>query len=243
MLINILIFILSIIPSVFIVVWMMRRKKDDPMYRKSCRSALIRGLISPLPILAFSMTLYILSAVAKFFWMQNVPELLYQAIYKFVVLALAEEIIKYVCFRFLLRKKFCAYSWADIVAFMVIIGTLFGLLEDIPYAVDATPIVMLVRGFTMGHVGYAFLMGWFYGKRLYSGKKVYGVLALIVPWLLHGLYDFSLTPELLELNDNLAFIGVLLALLDIALIVLMICFFIRSKKIDRYNQPLIETEH
>ena len=150
--------------------------------------------------------------------MKDVNVLVYKAIYKFIVLAFAEEIIKFLALRFVLKRKPYAYTWTDVVAFMVIIGTAFGLMEDIPYSIDASPIMMLVRGFTLGHVGYAFIMGWFYGKRLYTGKKSCGVIAVLVPWLIHGLYDFSLTPELMEINDNFAFLGVSLALLVAVLI-------------------------
>jgi RsiW-degrading membrane proteinase PrsW (M82 family) len=176
--------------------------------------------------------------VLKAALLKNVNALAYQAIYTFIVLAFAEEIIKYLAFRFVLKKNPYAYSWADVTAFMVIIGTGFGLIEDIPHAIGAYPIIMLVRGFTMGHVGCGFIMGWFYGKRLHTGKKRYGVIAILLPWLVHGLYGFSLTPELLEVNDNLAIIGVSLAALDIVLLILMIRFFIRTKKQERYTLPL-----
>lgn len=54
---------------------------------------------------------------------------------------------------------------ADVTAIMVIVGAAFGLLEDLPYAIGSNPIQRLVRGFTMGHLGYGFIMGWFYGKK------------------------------------------------------------------------------
>lgn len=239
MIINILIFVLSIVPSVLIFLWLRNRRKEDLQYRKSCNSAFIRGLISVLPIVAVSGMLFLLNGVIRVFLLQN-ADLVYKAIYNFVVLALAEELVKFLAFRLLLKKKLCAYSWADVAALMVIIGTAFGLIEDIPYAIGADPITMLVRGFTMGHVGYGFLMGWFYGKRLYTGKKRYGVIAFLFPWLIHGLYDFSLSPELLQVNDNLAFIAVTLALIDIVLLVLMFRFFLRARKKEIYNTPITE---
>ena len=239
MLLSILIFLLSIVPSVLIFILLRNRQKDNILYRKKCTYSFVSGLISVLPIILLSMILlYALNSVSKLALFRDVNVLVYQAIYKFFVLAFAEEIIKYLALRFVLKRKPYAYSWADIVAFMVIIGTAFGLIEDIPYAIGASPIIILVRGFTMGHVGYGFIMGWFYGKRLYTGKKRYGVIAVLLPWLIHGLYDFSLTPELIELNDNLAILGVSLALLDIVLLILMIRFFIRSKKQERYQQPI-----
>ena len=238
MLLSILFFVLSIVPSVLIFIWLRNRQKDHILYRKKCTYSFVSGLISVLPIILLSAILYILirvlnavllkdinvlvyQAIYKFIvlafaeeitvLLKDINVLVYQAIYKFIVLAFAEEITKFFAFRFVLKRKPYAYSWADIVAFMVIIGTAFGLIEDLPYAIGASPIIMLVRGFTMGHVGYGFIMGWFYGKRLHTGKKRYGAIAILLPWLVHGLYDFSLTPELLEVNDNLAIIGVSLA--------------------------------
>lgn len=235
---SILIFLLSIVPSVLIFIWLRNRQKENILYRKKCAYSFVSGLISVLPILLLSAILYVLSAVLKLTILKDVNILVYQAIYKFIVLAFAEEIIKYLAFRIVLKRNPYAYSWADVVAFMVIIGTAFGLIEDIPYAIGASPIIMLVRGFTMGHVGYGFIMGWFYGKRLHTGKKHYGVFALLVPWLIHGLYDFSLTPELMKISDTFAFLGVSLALMDIVLLILMIWFFIKARKKDIYNEPV-----
>lgn len=239
MIFSILIFIVSIVPAVLVIVFLINRRKEDVLYKKSCHSALIRGLISILPILGVSAVLYILNSVLRLTFLKDVNVLVYRALYTFIVLAFAEELVKFIEFKTVLKKRFNAYSWADVVAFMVIIGTGFGLIEDIPYAIGASPMIMLVRGFTMGHVGYGFVMGWFYGKKLYTGRNIYGVIAFLLPFLLHGLYDFSLSEELIAVNDNLAAIGLSLAALDIVLLILMIRFFIRSRKTERYNTPLI----
>lgn len=235
MLINIIVFLLSIVPTVLIFLWLRNRKKDDREYGKCANSAFIRGLISTFPIVGVSLFLYIILRLTH---LEDNNVLLYNVLYKVVVLALSEELVKFFAFRGLLKKKSYEYTWADVAAFMTIVGLAFGLAEDIPYAVGAAPMVMLVRGFTMGHVGYGFIMGWFYGKRLQIGKKLYGVIAIILPWILHGLYDFSLTPELIEINENFMFIGLALAVLEIVLLVLMIRFFIRARKKEIYNQAL-----
>jgi len=51
-----------------------------------------------------------------------------------------------------------------------------------------------------------------------------------------------LSQELIDINDNYAAIGLSLALLDIILLVLMIRFFKTSRKKERYNTPLVETQ-
>lgn len=227
---SILIFILSIIPSALIIAWMFKRHgKEDLTYKRTAKGALWRGLLSVLPILLVSATLYVVNVVLKLTIFKGIPVLAYQAVYKFVVLAFAEEIIKYLMLRLTLKKS-NGYSWSDVVAFMVIIGTAFGLMEDIPYAVGADVPTMLVRGFTMGHVGYAFMMGWFYGKSVKTGKKRYDVIAVLLPWALHGIYDYSLTPELMDINENFMFIAVGMAVLDVVVLALMIRFFVRERK-------------
>lgn len=241
MLLYILSFVISLIPSVLIIFFLRRRLKDDQFYKKKCNLAILLGLACILPIIILSGTLYLTNGILRITILRNIPTLVHKAVYNFIVLAFAEEIVKFLTLQLVLRKKNYAYTWADVVAFTVIVGTMFGFCEAIPYAIGASPIIMLIRGVTMGHVGYGFIMGWFYGKSLYTGKKRFAVLSVIVPWLIHGLYDFSLTPELLELNDNFAMIGVSLALADIVLLVLMIRFFIRARKHkdERYHQPLI----
>jgi hypothetical protein len=66
------------------------------------------------------------------------------------------------------------------------------------------------------------------------------IAAFGLPFLIHGLYDFSLSEELLKTNDNLAFIGLSLAVLDVVLIILMIHFFLISRKKERCTNQLIE---
>lgn len=238
MFLSVLFFLISLVPSVLILVWLGKRHRDDALYKEVYKSALIRGLISVLPILALSGALALSNAALKATVLKGANVFLIKAIYNFVVLAFAEEFIKFMLFRGVLKKKPYPYSWADVTALIVIIGTAFGLIEDLPYAIGSNPMTMLVRGLTMGHVGYGFVMGWFYAKRLYTGKKAYGVFALVLPWLVHGLYDFSLAPELIELNDNFAFLGVSLAVFDLVLLVLMFRFFKRAKKMELYQTTL-----
>ena len=161
MLINLFFFILSIVPSVLIVIWLRNRKKHNTLYLQSCKSAIIRGAICVMPILAVSATFHFARNLLISFIFPDMNVLVSKAIYTFIVLAFSEELVKYIMFRHLLRKNISNYSLADITAFMVIIGTVFGLVEDIPYAIGATPSIMLIRGLTMGHVGYGFIMGWF----------------------------------------------------------------------------------
>ena len=133
MLINLFFFILSIVPSVLIVIWLRNRKKHNTLYLQSCKSAIIRGTICVMPILVVSATFHLARNLLIRFIFPDMNALVSQAIYTFIVLAFSEELVKYIMFRHLLRKNISNYSLADITAFMVIIGTVFGLVEDIPF--------------------------------------------------------------------------------------------------------------
>ena len=59
MLLSILFFVLSIVPSVLIFIWLRNRQKDHILYRKKCTYSFVSGLISVLPIILLSAILYI----------------------------------------------------------------------------------------------------------------------------------------------------------------------------------------
>lgn len=241
--ISILVFLASCVPSTLLFVWMFKRHKGDAEYTKSLKASLFAGLIAVLPIMVLSGTLFFLGKIIK--GALNMNELLYQGLYTFIVLAAAEEIVKFVSFNIILKKrKKSGYSWGDVVAFMVVIGNGFGLIESILYAIGADPMTMIVRGLTLGHVGYAFIMGWFYGLGLKTGKTRYKVLSFVIPFLIHGAYDFSLTKELMDINELFMLIPFALAILDIVLLILVAIFFIRIKRknIEKYNAPLFAVE-
>lgn len=125
---------------------------------------------------------------------------------------------------------------------MTLVGIGFGLIEDIPYAIGASPIIMLVRGVTCMHGGDGFIMGYFLGKGKKTGSKVWTVLVVVVPWLLHGAYDFGLSDEFAALGDNAAFLSVSLAGFAIVTLVVLVVFFIRHKHDERFLEPMTQSE-
>ena len=236
-------FIATLAPSLLLFFWLRSRNKDKPEYRKTCTKSLLMGLLSTLAITGAALALDIIGSLAglkKLHW-------LVWAIYKtFILFALTEETFKFVFFKQVLNKTRFEYSWYDVTAFMTLVGTGFGMLESVLYSLDIDVISAIVRGVTLSHGVYGFIMGYFYAKALKTGKKFYYVLSFLIPYLLHAIYDFGLVPELLEFNDNLAVISVLLALADLVIMILMIVFFARRRKNERYNSPLtvtIQTEN
>ena len=229
--------IVSFIPYTALFLWLRNARRDDNEYRKLCVRTLGHGVFCVLPVILFSGVSYI---VVRLTGLQNSNQLLYQALYTFIVLALMEELAKYMVFRRVLKKTSYRYSWMDTAILMTIVGIGFGFIEAIIYAIGASVPVVLVRGICLPHAGYGFIVGYFYGKSVKYGKPIYKWVGFLISWLLHGLYDFSLSEEFIALNDNLVVVALLLALLDIILVIRLIVFVIKAKKSEKYTEALFE---
>ena len=84
----------------------------------------------------------------------------------------------------------------------------------------------------------AFLVGYLYGKGVKNGNPASKWFGFVLAWLIHDLYDFSLSDEFIALNDNLVFVPILLAVLDIVLVILLVRFVRKAKKQEIYTEPL-----
>lgn len=90
--------------------------------------------------------------------------LLYQMIYNFIVLALAEETVKYLTFQTIVKKNDYPYSWTDAVVLMSTVGTGFGLIESVAFFFSSNVPSVLIKGISVPHAGYGFIIGYFMGK-------------------------------------------------------------------------------
>ena len=231
--------LVSFLPFIALFLWFRNHIKREAAFQKLCDKALLWGFFCVIPVVLLSGISHLVLSLTG---VKNTNPLLYDALYKFIVLALAEEVVKYLMFRRVLHKTDVPYSWLDATVLMTIVGIGFGWIESVTYAFGATIPVVLVRGICVPHAGYGFLIGYFYDKGVKTGKSVEKWIGFALAWLLHGLYDFSLSERFLALNDNLAFVPFLLALLDIILVILLIVFVQKAKKRERYTEPLFRKE-
>ena len=136
-------------------------------------------------------------------WLVN-SETTYNLLLYFVVVALSEEGAKY----FLMKRRTwknpefnCQY---DGVVYALFVSLGFALWENISYVLMFGFGTALIRAVTAipGHACFGVFMGVFYGlaRRAYnygdaSSSRVYRILALAVPAVLHGAYDYIATSE------------------------------------------------
>lgn len=228
-------------PSLALYFWLRGNVSREPAYPKTCGKALSAGLLSTIPIVAMSGALYLLLRLSG---LQTARPLLYQSVYTFIVLAFSEELMKYLSYRRFLKKTEHPYSWLDLTVLMTIVGIGFGMLESLLYLVGSNPIVMLIRGIVIPHGGYGAIVGWFYGRSVKTGRRGDRVLGFVIAWLIHGLYDFSLSEEFAARNESLAVaIALILTVLNLVLIVALIVFVVKARKNEKYTEPLFETKN
>ncbi len=224
------------VPSLIVFFWLRNYlNKENALYKKNCDRMLISGFLTTFPVVLFSgCTAVLFNALG----VRSSHPVLYAALHTFITLALSEELSKYYMFRRKLKKINGEHSWLDLTVYSTIVGIGFGLLESVVYVLESNPVVMLIRGISIPHGGYAAIVGYFYGKSVKENKKGYAVLGVFISFLLHGLYDFSLSDEIGTITDTFGFIAVTLAVLDLVIIIALIIFIRKNKNNPKYTGPL-----
>ncbi len=154
-----------------------------------------------------------------------------------VFVAPAEEICKFLALTLITWKnKNFDYSY-DAIVYAVFVSLGFAGIENIVYVFSNGWGIALLRMFTAvpGHACYAVIMGFFYSKAKYAsltGKKIncilYLAFAIIIPTILHGIYDALLlggvsgTDEAIVVGLSLILWLVLVAILFVSSFVLVL---------------------
>lgn len=225
--------IVSFIPLIALYLWIRNGSSKEDVCRKRCDKALLQGFLCGFPVILGS---FVTSLLLGLTGLRESNPLLYQALYKFIVLALVEEAVKYLGFRRVMKKNVGPYSWLDMTVLMSAVGIGFGMMESLMYCIGESIPVVLIRGISMAHAGYGFLVGYFYGKGAKESNPATKWLGLVPAWLMHGMYDFSLSNEFLAINDNLAIVPFILMFVEIVLAIMLAVFVKKAQKKEVYTQ-------
>lgn len=153
----------------------------------------------------------------------------------FIVAALFEELAKYIVMRLCLRKPGTLTNRLDAAICGALVGLGFQIVEDFMYA-NGSIISAIFRAVTPYHFIFGLIMGYFFGKAIETGNKGDHVKALLIPILIHGLFDVS--TELVKVHDLFIILFLVVA---IGMIVLTIILLLKLKKWGKENPfPPIE---
>ena len=244
--------VISLPISIVLLVWMLHYKKDRKFPRWSVVIMLVGGAVSAGFAMLAGMGIQQLARLIGGQAVDGVSALTAEttaqgavgmqvfnaAFGAFVIAALCEEVFKFLAMVLASKRRGTIRNLFDAVLCGAIVGLGFEILEDIIYAVDAVSVVAtVVRALTPFHFLFGALMGYFYGKAKMTGKKGYYVPALLIPILVHGLYDFG--NALMPMNDLLFGLFLLLTLVMDAFTIVMI---VRIHKWSKSEQMLAPTE-
>ena len=150
--------------------------------------------------------------------------IVYHFINDFLFIALVEEIFKYIVLRGYMKKQGSVkYAHCAVVAGAAVAAG-FAASENIMYLfIDTSLVLRLLFGLT-GHFVYAVFMG----SELFKAagaedpaeKKKHELCALLIPFVMHGAYDFSC--DLLQFDID----SILYLLMFLAMIIIYIRFYI-----------------
>lgn len=194
MVLIILNFIISIVPAIFLCVYVYKKDVVEKEPLKLLLSLLFLGMLITVP--AFFIENYLINTFSLF---EKVPIKLFAL--SFLVIGFTEEILKYIItFSAIWKNKNFNYIYDGIVyATFTSLG--FALFENILYVTKNGTQVGLMRAVISvpAHAFFSIISGYYLGLAKfnnYIGYKKYKnrflFLSIFVPIFLHGLFDFML---------------------------------------------------
>ena len=234
MLVRIIALLISFIPTLCIYFWF-KSFKTDQKYKDDCRKVLLKGVLSSLAVVGFSLVASLLWALTG---LGKTHPVIDDAFKDFILAAASEEICKGYFAAKYIKENRTTISWIDMIVFTSIVGMGFCFIESFVYMFQTNIGQILVRGVTAMHPVLGMIMGYYNGKAVAKNKKGYHVLAFLIPWLIHGIYDWCLSDSVVQWCEYLI-VGPFVALLvDLIYLIVIIVFIVKSRKNNVNVQPL-----
>lgn len=235
--------LMSMPVSIGLLIWISRMKKNDPFPKFTFARLLIFGVISLLVSAVISLigsmiviliqigpeqlgmlmnaetAAQVIQGINDASNEMTVSSLLIRFARTFVLIGLAEEVLKFLCAKTGMRREGTVHTWKDALLCFAVVAVGFQIAEDIMYSSGSMGIA-IYRALTPFHFTFAVIMGYIWGLGKVKGNRFYTVMALVIPALIHALYDFSV--NLLRRSDDYAVFALAMSLFMFILTVVMI---------------------
>ena len=193
---TLLLFALTIIPSALLLIYIKKKNNYTSQPTSLIIKLIILGMLTCLPA-------YVFETVLDYAFLSILDSLtIYNFLSSFVTCGFIEEILKFLVLYYLTDKYNQYYRTVyDGIIYSVCVALGFAVLEDILYIFiyyGGDLAVALLRAVTPGHFCFSIFMGMFLSEAKkyenfdeYKHHK-YMVLSILIPALIHGLYDYCL---------------------------------------------------
>jgi RsiW-degrading membrane proteinase PrsW (M82 family) len=191
-----LLIISAVAPSVALLYYFYLRDKYEKEPRQMLFKAFSLGSLAVAPVIFFELKLNIFDLAEK--------SLLGAGYTAFVVAGLVEEGFKFFIFWFFIWRNKNFNEMYDGIVYGVFISLGFATTENIGYVLINGFHTAFLRSITAvpAHALFGVVMGYYFGKARFANEKKstgYLTLAFFVPIVLHGIYDFILFAQSMEL--------------------------------------------
>jgi len=181
----------SLAPVILILIYINYRDKYEKEPLSLLMKALAAGAVIVIPVIIVEMTLGDMYKSAD-----KITSAFYNG---FVVAALTEEAFKFFAFRLLIWKNRNFNEFFDGIIYAVFISLGFAAVENVLYVFEGGHSVGVLRALTAvpAHALFGVAMGYYFGLAKFNPEKksYYMSMAILIPVLLHGFYDFILMSE------------------------------------------------
>lgn len=177
---------LATAPGVAVMLYIYLKDKHEREPFGLLLRAFFYGILSSLLTIIVSMPINAVVTIHE-------KDLTEQAVHAFLIVALVEELCKFLFVRGVLYHNKNFNEPFDGIVYSVMVGMGFATFENILYVRDGGLEVAILRMFTAvpAHASFAVLMGFYLGRAKFEHKKGYYALhALGVATLFHGAYDY-----------------------------------------------------
>ncbi len=182
----ILCFLISIVSSVILLLWLLHLQKCEPYPRGEILIMLAWGFWSAF---AVGLTFWLLDEINVFEIISGSNRLLFVFFDNFLGAAIPEELVKYIIAVILIKRNALRDTKFHVAMCCSYVAIGFQIVEDILFAMDGTISTAIARAVVPFHFTYGALMGVFLGRAMTTGKKHYRFLALFLPIMIHGIFD------------------------------------------------------
>lgn len=195
--------LLAIAPAVAIMQYVYHKDKHEKEPTKMLIYAFCLGVFSIFPAIAGSIF------GGTYFNISENPFI--TAVYAFGVVALSEELAKFLFLRFVMYHKPDFNEPYDGIIYSVMVGMGFATFENIMYVFQYGAGTGILRMFTAvpAHAVFGIAMGYYVGLDKFSkdDKHWLALRGLLVAVILHGAYDFFLFQQNIQGLAFLSFLG------------------------------------
>jgi protease PrsW len=184
--------ILSLAPVFILMTWIYYRDKYEKEPIKLILLGLVAGGIVIFPVIAIE---YLLSSLGEPFF--PIVKAFFEG---FVVAGFTEELFKFAMVYLLFWRNRNFNERFDGIVYAVSVSLGFAAIENIFYVFDGGIKIGVLRAITAvpAHTLFGITMGFYLGLAKFAPfrKNEFLLKALLIPWLLHGIYDFLILSQL-----------------------------------------------